>query len=202
MQQVQFGRFIAPLVDMPTYLAYLSRRLAAAEGVVEIRRVNQLEEAAEAAAVVVNCTGIGARQLVPDPDLTAIRGQLVVVDNPGITEFFAEDTGPVPDLLSIYPHGDTVVLGGLAAPGDYNRQPDPAIADAILTRCIAVEPRLRSARVLQHRVGLRPTRPQVRVEAQSLHRTVLIHNYGHGGAGVTLSWGCADDVVDLIRASR
>lgn len=195
-------RFIAPLVDMPTYLAYLSRRLTAAGGVIEIRRVNQIKEAAEVAAAVVNCTGIGARELVPDPDLTAIRGQLVVVDNPGITEFFAEDTGPVPDLLSIYPHGDTVVLGGLAAPGDYNLQPDLAIADAILTRCIAVEPRLQNARVLHHRVGLRPTRPQVRVEARSLNGTVLIHNYGHGGAGVTLSWGCADDVAELVRAHQ
>jgi D-amino-acid oxidase len=69
-------------------------------GYIEIRRVHQLEEVAEVAAVVINCTDIGARQLVPDPDLTAIRGQLVVVENPGITEFFAEDTGPVPDLLS------------------------------------------------------------------------------------------------------
>jgi D-amino-acid oxidase len=195
-------RFIAPLVDMPTYLAYLSRRLTAAGGVIEIRRVHQLEEAADVAAVVVNCTGIGARQLVPDADLTAIRGQLVVVDNPGITEFFAEDTGPVPDLLSIYPHGDTVVLGGLAAPGDYNLQPDPAIADAILARCIAVEPRLQNARVLHHRVGLRPTRPEVRVEARSLNGTVLIHNYGHGGAGVTLSWGCADDVAEFVRTHQ
>lgn len=195
-------RFTAPLVDMPAYLAYLSRRLTAAGGAIEIRRVHQLKEVAEVAAVVINCTGIGARHLVPDPDLTAIRGQLVVVQNPGIIEFFAEDTGPVPDLLSISPHGDTVVLGGLAAPGDYNLQPDPAIADAILARCIAVEPRLQGARVLQHRVGLRPTRPQVRVEAQHLNGTVLIHNYGHGGAGVTLSWGCADDVVELVRTHR
>jgi D-amino-acid oxidase len=195
-------RFTAPLIDMPAYLAYLSRRLTAAGGVIEIRRVHELKEAAEVASVVVNCTGIGARHLVPDPDLTAIRGQLVVVENPGIVEFFAEDTGPVPDLLSIYPHGDTVVLGGVAASGDYNLQPDPAIAEAILTRCVAVEPRLRRARVLQYRVGLRPTRPQVRVEAQHLNGTVLIHNYGHGGAGVTLSWGCADDVFDLVRTHR
>jgi D-amino-acid oxidase len=195
-------RFIAPLVDMPTYLAYLKRRLTAAGGIIEIRRVNDLGEATEMAPVVANCTGIGARHLVPDPELTAIRGQLVVVENPGITEFFTEDTGLSPDLLHIYPHGDTVVVGGLAVSGDYDLQADPGVATAIVTRCAAVDPRLRGVRVLDHRVGLRPTRPQVRVEAQRVNGTLLIHNYGHGGAGVTLSWGCATEVAELAHATR
>jgi D-amino-acid oxidase len=194
-------RFTAPLVDMSRYLTYLMRQLAVAGGAIEIRRVSDLGEAAEAAPVVVNCTGIGARELVPDPELTAIRGQLVVVENPGITEFFTEDTGPVPDLLNIYPHGDTVVLGGLAAPGDYSLQPDPDVATAIVARCVAVEPRLRAARALDHRGGLRPTRPRVRVETQQVNGTTLVHNYGHGGAGVTLSWGCAMEVAERVNTA-
>lgn len=192
-------RFVAPLVDMPVYLDYLTQRLATAGGTVEIHRVKDLREVAGEAPVVVNCTGIGARDLVPDPEVTAIRGQLVVVENPGLTEFFAEDTGPVPDLLNIYPHGDTVILGGLAAPDDYRLQPDPSVAAAIMERCAAVEPRLGSARILDHRVGLRPTRPEVRVEAERVNGITVIHNYGHGGAGVTLSWGCASDVVELAK---
>jgi D-amino-acid oxidase len=117
-------RFVAPLVDMPTYLACLRGRLARAGVVVEARRVDSLDEAAVAGRIVVNCSGIGARELVPDPGLTAIRGQLVVVQNPGITEFFAEDTGPSEDLLHLYPHGDAVVLGGLAVPDDWDLQVD------------------------------------------------------------------------------
>ena len=194
-------RFIAPLVDMPAYLAYLRHRLAAAGGTIEIHRIDHLDELAGVARVVVNCTGIGARDLVPDPELTAIRGQLVIIGNPGITEFFAEDTGLSPDLLHIYPHGDTVVLGGVAVTGDCNLRPDPAVAAAILSRCVEVDPRLRDAPVLDHRVGLRPTRPQVRVEAQHINDTILIHNYGHGGAGVTLSWGCAVEVAQLSRTA-
>jgi D-amino-acid oxidase len=78
--------------------------------------------------------------------------------------------------------------------------PDPATAAAILDRCAKLEPRLREAAVLEHRVGLRPGRPSVRLEAERRADTLLVHNYGHGGAGVTLSWGCADDVVRLVHA--
>jgi len=193
-------RFTAPLIDMPVYLDYLERRFAAAGGTSEIKRISSLAEATKAAPVVVNGTGMGAQGLVPDPDLTPIRGQLVVVENPGITEFFSEDTGISPDLLHYAPHGDTVILGGVAQPGEWSRQPDLTTAAAIIARCTKVEPRLHDARVLDHRVGLRPTRPYVRVESQQYNGTRVIHNYGHGGAGVTLSWGCAADVTNLATA--
>ncbi len=48
--------------------------------------------AAVPAAVVVNCTGLGARALVPDPAVRPGRGQLVVVENPGVTEWFTPST--------------------------------------------------------------------------------------------------------------
>ncbi|NJP34168.1 FAD-dependent oxidoreductase [Micromonospora thermarum] len=191
-------RYTAPLADMPTYLGYLERRFSAASGQVEIRLIDSLDQAAGIAAVVVNCAGMGAQGLVPDPELTPIRGQLVVVENPGITEFFSEDTGLSPDLVHFYPHGETVVLGGTAQPGDWSREPDPNVAAAIIARCASVEPRLRNARVIEHRVGLRPTRPYVRVEGERLDGGTLIHNYGHGGAGFTLSWGCAKHLLRLV----
>lgn len=195
-------RFVAPLVDMPQYLVYLENRLVMAGGAIELRRLSSLDDATEAAAIVVNCSGLGAKKLVPDPEMTAIRGQLVVVENPGIAEFFSEDTGLSPELLHIYPHGKTAVLGGLAVLDDWNLQPDNDAAKAIVARCAEVDPRLHNARVIGHRVGLRPTRPQVRVEIQRLSDATVVHNYGHGGAGVTLSWGCADDVVDLVNSVK
>jgi D-amino-acid oxidase len=188
-------RFVAPLIDMPVYLSYLQQRFAESGGVLDAKRLNTLAEAA--APLVVNCAGMGARDLVPDPQLIPVRGQLVVVENPGITEFFSEDTGLSPDLLHLYPQGETVVLGGQAAPGQWSSLPDLDLATAIIARCAAVEPRLRSAAVIGHRVGLRPTRPEIRVEAEQVGGSLLIHNYGHGGAGVTVSWGCAAEVTTL-----
>ncbi|MBQ0828999.1 FAD-dependent oxidoreductase [Streptomyces tagetis] len=186
-------RFTAPLIDMPSYLGYLLRRFHAAGGTVELRRLASLTGAG-LAPVIVNCAGLGAKDLLPDPDLRPIRGQHVVVTNPGLTEFFSEDTGLSPDLLCFYPHGDTVVLGGTAIDGDGGLAPDDKAADDIIARCAEIEPRLAEARVLEHRIGARPTRATVRVETERRKDgTVLLHNYGHGGAGVTLSWGCAEE---------
>ncbi len=149
----------------------------------------------------MNCAGLGARHLAADGQLRPIRGQLVVVSNPGINEFFSEDTGLSPDLLHYYSHGATVVLGGTAEDNTWTMAPDPATAYAIIGRCAAVEPRLRRARVLGHRVGLRPTRPEIRVEDDYFDGQIVIHNYGHGGAGVSLSWGCASTVGNLITGT-
>ncbi|MFB7656934.1 MULTISPECIES: FAD-dependent oxidoreductase [unclassified Streptomyces] len=191
-------RFTVPLIDMPTYLGYLLRRLDAAGGSVERRRLASLSDAGPA-TVIVNCTGLGAKDLLPDPDLRPIRGQHVVVTNPGLTEFFSEDTGLSPDLLCFYPHGDTVVLGGTAIDGEGGLAPDDTAAASILARCAEVEPHLAAARVLEHRIGARPTRATVRVEADRRDdHALVIHNYGHGGAGVTLSWGCAEEAHKLL----
>jgi D-amino-acid oxidase len=194
-------RYTAPLIEMPTYLDYLQRRLTSSGGVIEIRRVSALAEATREASTVVNCAGMGARDLVDDEEIFPIRGQLVVVKNPGLHEFFSEDTGASPELTHWYPYGNTVVLGGTAQPDDWNREPDPAVAAAIIRRCAEIEPRLADAEVLAHRVGLRPTRGSVRVKEESTSGARIIHNYGHGGAGVTLSWGCATEVAKLALAS-
>jgi D-amino-acid oxidase len=198
-------RFSVPLVDMPVYLGYLSERFRSYGGEVDMRKLSSLQEVMFEAPITVNCSGVGARALVPDEGLRPIRGQLVVVANPGIDEFFSEDTGPSPDLLHIYPHGDTVVLGGVAEDdGSWNLEPDMRTAKQIVDRCAAVEPRLRGARILGHRVGLRPTRSKVRCEEEAVadEGVRLFHNYGHGGAGLSLSWGCAEEIAHAIVLAR
>lgn len=194
-------RYTAPLVDMPSHLAYLVRRLHTAGGTIEVDPVNSLDEAATVAPVVVNCTGLGARALAHDNEIYPIRGQHAVVANPGITNFLEVDTGDSPDLVAIYPHGDHVVLGGTAEPHNWSRATDPATTTGILHRCAKVEPRLHNVTVIEVRAGLRPTRPQIRLDSERGQGDALvIHNYGHGGAGVSLSWGCAATVADIARA--
>ncbi|WP_422773045.1 FAD-dependent oxidoreductase [Plantactinospora sp. WMMC1484] len=189
-------RYTSPLVNMPRYLEYLTRRLLGNGVEIDIGAVNSFKELTGAARVLVNCTGLGARYLVPDDQVYPTRGQLVVVDNPGIDTFF-QDWAAHEDMTYILPHGDVVVLGGSATPGSESLTPDPARAAAIVERCAAVEPALRHARVRRILVGLRPSRPSVRIERELVDGNVLIHNYGHGGSGLALSWGCADEVLSL-----
>ena len=194
-------RLTAPIVSMPVYLGYLMARLDRAGGQLREAEFGSLAEAAAltTAPVIVNCSGIGARRLVPDLDVRPVRGQVVVTENPGLSDFFVgvgEDAG---DVRYYFPHGAVAVLGGTEEMGNWSLEPDPATAERILRACAAVQPRLRGATAAEHRVGLRPWRPSVRLEAEALDggRT-LVHNYGHGGAGVTLSWGCALEVTAAV----
>jgi D-amino-acid oxidase len=197
-------RFTAPMIDMPIYLRYLEQRFKAAGGSVDIRRISSLSEATKTRRIVINCTGYGARYVAPDLSVTPIRGDLLVVDQPDpcINEFFSEETGPSSELMHIYPQPNHIILGGTALPGQDSRTLDPAIAQGILDRCIAVEPRLAGASIREHRVGLRPARPRLRLEVETAGESTIIHNYGHGGSGVTLSWGCGARVVQLVEQSE
>lgn len=191
--------YTAPLADMPRYLSYLGERLRHAGGIVEPRRVQSIDDVAQNWPVVVNCSGLGSRALAADHELKPIRGQHVLVTNPGLTDFLEADTGDSPELIAIYPHADHIVLGGTAEPGQWSREPESATADAIIARCIAVEPRLGDAHRIDDRAGLRPTRPAIRVSVEHLQNgTVAAHNYGHGGAGVSVSWGCAAEIRNLL----
>jgi D-amino-acid oxidase len=192
-------RFTAPLVTMPTYLSYLTERFRAAGGRIEPVPVPSLDKALAVAPVVVNCSGIGARELVPDLRVRPVRGQVVVVSNPGVEQFFGEHPGPSSQLCYVLPHETTVVLGGTAEPDRADRTPDPEVTRQIIARCTEVVPALAGARVLAQRVGLRPVRDQVRLEPEDRPEGRIIHNYGHGGSGVTLSWGCAREVATLVH---
>jgi len=198
-------RLSAPIVAMPGYLNYLAERYGRAGGTTPFpAKIGALSDArvlAPSARVIVNCTGCGARELVPDPDVTPVRGQVVVTSNPGITDFFVGTGDDPSDLTYLFPHGDVVVLGGTEQPGNWSREPDPVTAERIIAACVAVRPELSGAAVLEHRVGLRPARPSVRLAAEPGDGVTIVHNYGHGGAGVTLSWGCAEDAAALALAA-
>ncbi|MFD0169954.1 FAD-dependent oxidoreductase [Streptomyces decoyicus] len=192
-----------PLVDMSAHLRYLEQRLTAAGGTVERREVTSLAEAGRAADVVVNCSGLGARELVPDPDVHPVQGQVVIVENPGIEEWYVSAGAGAAETTYVLPQPYGVVLGGTARENAWSREPDPAVAEAIVARAARRFPELAGARVLAHKVGLRPARPAVRLAVERLPGgTPCVHNYGHGGAGVTVAWGCADEVLRAVRTLR
>jgi len=176
---------------MPVYLPWLLDELAAAG--VAFRSATVTDLAAVPADVVVNATGLGARELAGDRELAGVRGQVVRVADPGLAGWTLDEDHPG-GMVYVVPRGTDVVCGGTAVDGDETTAPDPAEAERILARCRDLVPDLADAPVLGHAAGVRPARTAVRLERAG----DVVHCYGHGGAGVTLSWGCADEVVRLV----
>jgi D-amino-acid oxidase len=181
--------FVSPVIEMRVYLPWLAGRVAELGGTVTRMALTALPTAAD---VVVNASGLGARLMASDPTVVPVRGQVVYVEQFGLDRWWLEGSGPV----YVIPRSHDIVVGGTDDEGDWSRTPAPETARAILARATRLVPELKGARVLRHKVGLRPVRPAVRVERQGS----VVHCYGHGGAGVTLSWGCADEVAALVSA--
>jgi D-amino-acid oxidase len=188
--------FTSPLAAMPVYLGYLRSRFEQAGGIVELSPVASLTSAG--AEIVVNCSGIAARELVPDPAVYPVRGQVVIAANPGIEEFLISRDEIPPDTAYMFPHGDTILLGGTVEEGEEDLTPKTEISERIVRRAAEIEPRLQGVTVLGHRVGLRPCRPEVRLESEVIDGTLVWHNYGHGGAGISVSWGCAAEITAAL----
>ena len=184
--------FETPVIDMPRYLRWLSERVLDAGGTLTRMALARLPEG----PLVVNCSGLGSRALAGDPTTRPVRGQVVVVEQFGLAEWWLAEEGPAGEVPTyVIPRTHDVVLGGTDEQGDWSRSPVPEVAEDILRRATALVPEVARARVLQHKVGLRPARPEVRLERVG----DVIHCYGHGGAGVTLSWGCAEEVRGLAE---
>ena len=182
-----------PVVDTPVHLAWLHGRITGLGVQLSARRLRSLDEAGAGADVVVNCAGLGARELAGDPAVRPVRGQVLLLDQVGLHEWTLDDSDPVL-LTYVVPRRTSIVVGGTVEIGDEDMGVRPASGAAMLRRATALVPELSGARVLAQRVGLRPARPQVRLERAD----GVVHCYGHGGAGVTLAYGCAEQVVAVL----
>jgi D-amino-acid oxidase len=184
-----------PLTDTSRYLDYLRERFLIARGTLTIGlHFSKLEDVPDDFSLIVNCAGIGARELVSDADVEPHRGQIAIVPKLDLSCAIVSDDSP---LMYAIPRAHDCVFGGTNSIS-HEREPIPAETTAIVDECsrlLQIEP----PRILAERVGLRPYRKSgVRLEREVLASSrAVIHNYGHGGSGFTLSWGCAEEVLAL-----
>lgn len=184
-----------PLAEAPIYLEWLLQRFEALGGVLQEREVMEPSEARRGDEVVINCAGLGARELVGDRSVKPIRGQVVRVRKPHWHGAWVHYLEPG-RLAHVFPRSCDMILGGTMREAD-DLEPSERETEEILARCQALDPRLDSLEVEGVAVGLRPDRTVVRCEYDE--PLDVVHNYGHGGTGFTLSWGCADEVTRIVE---
>ena len=195
VQDYSFGWEIeAPVIEMNLYMPWLLSRFEELGGTLELRKFKSLEDVP--GDLIVNCCGIGATKLCNDDTVIPVRGQVIYIEqDPGFGRFDQQ-----PDTLTYtIPRRDVTVLGGTAQKGDWDENIRNEDTEYILKKCEALWPELDRSKIVGTAVGLRPSRYEIRLEKELISDKTIVHNYGHGGAGVTLSWGCADEVVKLLK---
>ncbi len=210
--------YLAPMVDTDAYMRWLMREVKAVgarvieakvEGDLKLREADLKRQFN--AGVIVNCAGLGARELANDP-MFPLRGAIVRLVNDGrdfpkITRAYCvshDDVTSDQEIVFIVPRGeDRLILGALTEPNEWSTEINLQNHEPIrrmYERCVNFLPILKNARldsVEPVRAGLRPFR-QLSVRVEHVPGTSTVHNYGHGGAGVTFSWGCAGEAAELV----
>lgn len=186
-------------VDLtPLNVFFLFHRFKMNGGYIESRKVHDIWELHGRYDVVMNCTGIGARDLTGDSSIYPVRGQVLEVHAPWIKHFVRVEDG----ATYIYPGQNGTIIGGTKEKHDWRLLPDAQTSKEILHRCCNIEPSLHGVTVIKEKVGLRPTRAALRLEHELLRKNKqqlpTIHNYGHGGGGFSVHRGTAKAATDLL----
>jgi len=184
-------------IDVPIYLRWLKGTFLANGGkfILLDNKFEDVEELKKLPAdVVFNCTGLGARKLCHDNKMRSIKGQIV-------------ETDPEPDMdwsisadgFYVYPRRHETILGGTGEPNVEDEAVDNGAVHLMIRGNKRILPHLTMNSVKSTYAGLRPYREgEIRVEAEEIGDKRIIHHYGHGGSGFTLSWGSAREALKLI----
>ncbi|XP_046561530.1 D-amino-acid oxidase-like isoform X2 [Haliotis rubra] len=192
--------FTSVQINVVSYMDFLLRRFQKNGGKILRKTITCIDEVACDYDVVVNCCGVRARHLLHDFEVTPVRGHLTRVQAPWVKHFVLKlDPG---EEAFVLPGVMTSVLGGADEVGNWSKEVRDEDKRTVWQRCCQLMPSLQNAKVDHHWVGLRPSRSRVRLETKHVtvqgRKVPVIHNYGHGGSGVTLHWGCAAEVADLV----
>ncbi len=184
---------MVPLMETQLFLPWLMQQLKQVGVAFISRKIEDLNELSKSYEVVVNCTALGARELCKDDEVIPIRGQVGLIAPGGDWPIYLDNEKP----LYIVPRKDAIIIGGTYEINEENAVTEPATIDQLLKNAYEVFPELAHHKVIGSWAGLRPYRKEVRVEREADKN--IIHNYGHGGSGFTLAFGCAETVANIVK---
>jgi D-amino-acid oxidase len=194
--------FDTPIIDTSVYMPFLLKEVNQLGGTIERQRLNNWSDLKANQKMVVNCTGIGSKQLCQDDDLKPAKGQVLRIKRHGPDRAILDSDGEI-RFAHITPRTHDTVIGGIYFENDSDLTPLTTETEKIIARCKLLSPgfNVEETDILGVNCGLRPVRSSVRLETEDMENNCkVIHNYGHGGAGYTLSWGCAAEVCELLDA--
>ena len=180
------------------YLQWLTLQFRQLGGLIVQSKVNSLTELVNY-DIIINCTGLGARELVGDHTVAPVHGQLVEVDGPKIGNAVCNWEPDASFRAYLFPRNGRIILGGCPDPENRSTEVDTALTEEIYQKCIVLCPQLEGSKVVRAWACQRPVRGTVRLEVDKEFHSFLIHNYGHSGEGYIFSWGCATDVTALVQ---
>ena len=190
-----YNTFVMPCTP---YLSWKMTQFKTNGGTVIQKKLKTLQELDGTYDIIVNCSGLGTRELVNDHDVYPVRGQAVLLNAPWVKHSITVEIGD--KVTYFYPRGSAVMLGSTAQVGDYSKEIRSSDRQDIISRCSQYAPSLAQAEIIGEWVGIRPGRKQVRLEKEELSKsTSVVHNYGHTGKGFALSIGCAKDTLLLVE---
>lgn len=182
-----------PLMETQIFLPYLQQQLSD-KGVKFIEKeIKDFSELTNDYDNVINCSALGSRKLCNDESVIPVRGQVGLLSPKNNMSIYLDNEKP----LYIVPRKDAIIVGGTYEERVETEITEPSTIEKILNNAYEVFPELKQQQVIGSWAGLRPYRPEVRVEHEA--GTNIVHNYGHGGSGFTLSFGCAEDVVKIVE---
>jgi D-amino-acid oxidase len=183
---------LVPLIETQLFLPYLQNILAERNVAFEQKVINSFNELSSF-DIIINCSALGARELCNDKTVIPVRGQVALIETDTSRPVYLDNEMP----LYIVPRKDAMIVGGTYEENVFEERTEPAAIERILNTAYKAFPELKQCKVIGSWAGLRPYRNEIRVEHET--GTNIIHNYGHGGSGFTLAFGCAEEVVRLTK---
>jgi len=181
-----------PLIETQLFLPFLQSTLTSGGVHFIEREIRNFGELTNDYDCVINCSALGSRLLCKDNTIIPVRGQVGLLAPRNNMPIYLDNEKP----LYIVPRKDAIIVGGTYEEGIEKEDTEPATIERLLQNAYEAFTFLKEQNVLGSWAGLRPYRPEVRVEAEA--GTNIIHNYGHGGSGFTLAFGCAKEVTKIV----
>jgi len=184
--------------ECKNFLPFLMKQFKNNHGKILMMKVKNFQQINNDYDLIINCSWLGAKKLISNKLLKPVRGQILRINAPFIKHAI------LTDKYYIITNSEIIIFGGSKPHDNWNTSVDIFDREFILDGCKTLFHGIAMENLIKEEwVGLRPFRETPRVQKEIFKfngkNYLIIHNYGHGGSGVTIFRGCAKQVFDMVK---